>query len=89
MPEKSTFKDVLPAVALSTIFSLTASIIMLGINKTDQAAPRDYVDRRFDEVKVELSRKAEKSDIDNINTTLRTIDSRVYDLWKSKELKTK
>lgn len=89
MAEKSNFKDAIPSIAVSTIFSITASIIILGINKTDQAAPRDYVDKRFDEVKVELNRKADKTDIESINTTLRVIDSRVYDLWKSKETKLK
>lgn len=88
MAEKPTrTKDVLISAAISTIFSIVAAIVILGINKTDQAAPRDYVDKRFEKIEYKLDQKADKNDIIEIKATLSTIDARLYDLWSTSQTK--
>lgn len=87
MAEKSNIKDGVLSAAISVTVSVFSAIFILGINKTDQAAPKDYVDKRFEAVESKLDKKADKNDIDEIKTTLSIMDARVYDLWKSKEAK--
>lgn len=83
MAEKNVIKDSFLSIAISTFFSIVAAIIILGVNKTDQAAPRDYVDKRFDYIYQKLDQKADKNDIVEIKATLTTMNSRLYDLWVS------
>lgn len=80
-------KDVFISAAVATFFSIVSAIIILGINKTDQAAPRDYVDKRFEKIESKIDQKADKNDIIEIKATLSTIDARLYDLWANSQPK--
>lgn len=69
--------------AIAVIAGTISSLILINVNKTDQAAPRDYVDKRLEKVEQKLDQKADKNDIIEIKATLTTMNSRLYDLWAS------
>lgn len=73
--------------AISIGCSVISAIVILGITKTDQAAPKDYVDKRFEAIQNKLDQKADKDDIVEIKSTLTTMDARLYDLWASSQPK--
>lgn len=79
------FKSVIVSSAVSLLFTVLGAIIFMGITKTDQAAPRDYVDKRFEVLEQKLDKKADKNDIVEIKATLTTMDARLYDLWATSQ----
>lgn len=82
MAEKSSIKDAYLPVIISIVASVAVSMIILGINKTDQAAPKDYVDKKMELMERQISTKVSKEDFEVLNARIVVIDARIYDLWK-------
>jgi len=82
MAEKSSIKDAYLPVIISIVASVIVSMIILGINKTDQAAPKDYVDKKMELMERQISTKVSKEDFEVLNARIVVIDARIYDLWK-------
>ena len=50
----------------------------------DNAAPYEYVDKKDDEIKKELEKKADKETVNKMSETIDVMDERIYDLWKDR-----
>lgn len=76
-------KALLQQGIISAVFAVLVALTMRAVDRNDQAAPRDYVDKQLEQVRSELKDKADKGDVVEIKSTLRTMDARLYDIWKA------
>lgn len=67
----------------TVVISVFTAFMVRSMDKNDQAAPRDYVDKQLEQVHMELKGKADRTDVTEIKNTITVMDGRVYDIWKA------
>lgn len=83
------FKENWQIVLFASFISLLSAYFLNKIqardNHIENAASIEYVDNGDNELKLQIDKKVNKTDFDEMNDRQKVMDERIYDLWKERK----